>query len=58
MVKFWKGTREQSENFEGNTGTRTPPLGDPPNLLKSCFMQNIGHAQLSLNFAPTRSIKI
>jgi hypothetical protein len=25
MVKFWKGTREQSENFEGNTGTRTPP---------------------------------
>ena len=28
MVKFWKGTREQSENFEGNTGTRTP-LGDP-----------------------------
>ena len=29
MVKFWKGTREQSENFEGNTGTRTPP-GRPP----------------------------
>jgi hypothetical protein len=25
MVKFWKGTREQSENFEGNTGTCTPP---------------------------------
>jgi hypothetical protein len=25
MVKFWKGTREQIENFEGNTGTRTPP---------------------------------
>ena len=23
MVKL--GTREQSENFEGNTGTRTPP---------------------------------
>jgi hypothetical protein len=23
-----KGTREQSKNFEGNTGTR-PPLGDP-----------------------------
>ena len=33
MVKFWKGTREQSENFEGNTGTRTPP-GRPSYIKK------------------------
>ena len=40
MVKFWKGTREQSENFEGNTGTRTPPppLGDP-HCLQSCSFE-------------------
>ena len=34
MVTFWKGTREQSENFEGNTGTRTPP-GRPSIVYKS-----------------------
>ena len=31
MVKL--GTREQSENFEGNTGTRTPP-GRPSYIKK------------------------
>jgi hypothetical protein len=31
-VKFWKGTREQSENFEGNTGTRTPPPPGRPSI--------------------------
>ena len=25
MVKYLKGKREQSEDFEGNTGTQTPP---------------------------------
>ena len=34
MVKFWKGTREQSENFEGNTGTPTPP-GRPSYIKKT-----------------------
>ena len=29
MVKPYKGAREQSENFKRNTGTHSPPLGDP-----------------------------
>ena len=26
-MKFWTGTREQSQIFDGNTGTQTPPGG-------------------------------